>query len=594
MTFTAVTFAPVQSFIRSSRKLRDLYGSSLLLSHLARALYNDATKINPEAVISPAEVNGTRGVPNTLLIQGSYSRAEAEQALLTAWAATLKACRDWLEQTLTGSPLDPGDWDTSWGPCWKACARHSWELFHGQGASIAAAEHALSLHKQARAWEIPNWTGESSTLSSTQAVVRPRMAEKHDPRRLSEAESEAQRQEARDFLQRLCQHQALGEAFAGTNEEISLTELVKRLVTYPVVAAKAFQVPAAELPQIIPSRFNSLSAVSGADKDPPESIVWFMADGDKVGDYIRSWSKSGDEVRARRTFSSGMRQWAADLYTQVPQEMGDDRATLVYAGGDDLFGALHERQPGARDLSRDDLFRWLRLFPSLWKRHGQPLTASMGLVWADSQVPQREALQQARDAEAAAKARGRDRFALRLVYAGGNHLQWTCPWSWLDPILHSYRDREGRCWPGEPDTAERRGDPRKWRHLAEDLLWLQERHAIGEAIPPVATAEAQPTPLAKADSLAKTSAAAKTDAPAKANAPANANAVARALLDAYFPDLNLPLLPAESSPPEPRPGFAPSLDQPERGRQLHQWLIDLGQVMAGLERWRDGLKESPR
>ena len=36
MTFTAVTFAPVQSFIRSSRKLRDLYDSSLLLSHLGK------------------------------------------------------------------------------------------------------------------------------------------------------------------------------------------------------------------------------------------------------------------------------------------------------------------------------------------------------------------------------------------------------------------------------------------------------------------------------------------------------------------------------------------------------------------------------
>jgi hypothetical protein len=37
-TYTAVTFATVQSFIRSSLKLRELYGSSLLLSHLARAL----------------------------------------------------------------------------------------------------------------------------------------------------------------------------------------------------------------------------------------------------------------------------------------------------------------------------------------------------------------------------------------------------------------------------------------------------------------------------------------------------------------------------------------------------------------------------
>jgi CRISPR-associated protein Cmr2 len=55
----------VQSFIRSSRKLRDLYGSSLLLSHLARALHDDAQrKLGPDAVISPAAVNSTRGVPN--------------------------------------------------------------------------------------------------------------------------------------------------------------------------------------------------------------------------------------------------------------------------------------------------------------------------------------------------------------------------------------------------------------------------------------------------------------------------------------------------------------------------------------------------
>jgi CRISPR-associated protein Cmr2 len=39
---TLITFAPVQGFISSSRKLRDLYGSSLLLSYLARAVITDA------------------------------------------------------------------------------------------------------------------------------------------------------------------------------------------------------------------------------------------------------------------------------------------------------------------------------------------------------------------------------------------------------------------------------------------------------------------------------------------------------------------------------------------------------------------------
>ena len=100
----------------------------------------------------------------------------------------------------------------------------------------------------------------------------------------------------------------------------------------------------------------------------------------------------------------------------------------------DLFGALHETVPGAKDLTTDHLWRWLQKFPDLWEQCGQQaLTVSMGLVWTDAQVPQREALQHAREAEASAKARGKDRFALRLLYASGTHLDWTCPSEWLDP-----------------------------------------------------------------------------------------------------------------------------------------------------------------
>jgi CRISPR-associated protein Cmr2 len=118
-----------------------------------------------------------------------------------------------------------------------------------------------------------------------------------------------------------------------------------------------------------------------------------------------------------------MRHWAAQLYEKMPEHMGADRATVVYAGGDDVLGALHESEPGQRDLRADHLFDWLRIFRDLWGQAEQPLTASMGVVWADSSVPQREALQHARDAEASAKARGRDRFALRLLYASGTHLE---------------------------------------------------------------------------------------------------------------------------------------------------------------------------
>ena len=59
--FTLITFAPVQGFISASRKLRDLYGSSLLLSYLARAILQDAeTRLGKDCVISPALVNTSR------------------------------------------------------------------------------------------------------------------------------------------------------------------------------------------------------------------------------------------------------------------------------------------------------------------------------------------------------------------------------------------------------------------------------------------------------------------------------------------------------------------------------------------------------
>lgn len=71
--FTVVTFAPVQGFISSSRKLRDLYGSSLLLSVLAKAIVDDAKERCFE-VLSPALVNTARGTPNLLVIRGAYKK----------------------------------------------------------------------------------------------------------------------------------------------------------------------------------------------------------------------------------------------------------------------------------------------------------------------------------------------------------------------------------------------------------------------------------------------------------------------------------------------------------------------------------------
>ena len=46
--YTAITFAPVQGFIEKSRKLRDLYGASQILSYLSQQIVKLA---NPEAAL---------------------------------------------------------------------------------------------------------------------------------------------------------------------------------------------------------------------------------------------------------------------------------------------------------------------------------------------------------------------------------------------------------------------------------------------------------------------------------------------------------------------------------------------------------------
>ncbi len=499
-TYTVVTFAPVQGFISSSRKLRDLYGSSLLLSVLAKAIVDDARDRDFE-VLSPALVNMARGTPNLLVIRGAYKKGHGRDALQQSWGHILEATRQWIETELH-------QFVYQWEPAWKQWHNHAWEYFHAQGSTITAARQQLTLAKQQRAWSGINWTGESSTLAGNDAIARPSLGRVIDPRTITEAQ---EKEEASDFIAALQALSPLGEAFAGKGEQPSLPELVKRLVTYPVVAKSAFADE--KLVNVLPSRFDAIAKSS--------TVAWFMADGDKVGEHLQQQGSGNPELEAQAlsAFSSAMRGWAEQLYERVPQRT-NDKGTVVYAGGDDLLGALHDR-PGpvgstiAEPLGAEDLLDWLQGFPPLWQEHKQGITVSMGVVYVSSQVPQREALQQVRLAEASAKAHGRDRFALRLLFSGGQSIEWVCPWSELPRVLSGYRDRE-----------QRSGLQAHWGHLASDVATLQGRRAL------------------------------RGDGP-------EARAVATALWEIYFPGLEAPN----------------NLQQP-----LGDWISDLAQVLSRLRK----------
>ena len=497
-SYTVVTFAPVQGFIGSSRKLRDLYGSSLLLSVLAKAIYDDAHERGFE-VLSPALVNTARGTPNLLVINGPYKKGYGQDALQKTWVHILDATRQWLESNLP-------QFNYHWEPVWKQWQNHAWEYFHAQGSTISQARKHLALVKQQRAWSGINWSGESSTLGGSDAVARPSLGLVVDPRLISNAQC---KDEATAFIRALQDLQPLGEPFAGVGEQLSLPELIKRLVTYPVIAKNAFKDE--QLINVLPKRFDAIANSC--------NLVWFMADGDEVGKYLakNSQGNQNQEAAALKSFSNAMRSWATKLYEDIPKHTGQ-KSTVVYAGGDDLLGALHDR-PGfegdgiGEPLCSNDLVNWLKIFPSIWREHGQNITVSMGLVYVSAKVPQREALEQVRLAESRAKALGRDRFALRLLFSGGQSIEWVCPWCELPRILNGYRDRENR----QMENAH-------WGHLASDLISLDSRRAI----------------KGKSDT---------------------AKAVANAIWDIYFPGLEAPK----------------GLNQP-----LGDWLVALSQVFSRL------------
>ncbi|MGB7439503.1 MAG: type III-B CRISPR-associated protein Cas10/Cmr2 [Coleofasciculaceae cyanobacterium] len=484
--YTVITFSPVQGFIEKSRKLRDLYGSSFLLSYLACAICNAAKK-NGCPVVSPALINVTQGTPNQIIIAGDFPEKEAQEVFNKAWQTVVEASRKYIEKELN-------TFTYTWKRQWNAWSNHAWEFFWTQSAEeelrqeketgvtekdvtlMTHARRKLNQIKTQRNWTAINWQGESSTLSGTEAIAYPRMTDKTHPLYSSMAE---QTQEINQFYQQLSQK--LGEAILDPSERLSIPELIKRLITLDVIA-KQLNLTEKDLPSIeIPQSFVELNR-----HENNLWTGWFQGDGDKIGEYLRKLKEQGeDEAKSLNTFSKAMMNWGKNLKYHLPpsqkerverQDLNAD-GRIIYAGGDDFLGVLYrnENQP---QLTPQECLNWLYQFPKIWKEHDQDITVSVGLVWAAPGVPQRDVLQHCRDAEKLAKKKGRDRLAIRILFNSGNYLEWVCPWWCLQTFLESYQDREGDTLASLKEKQNGKKKTPNWTHFYNDVATLEFRHAF--------------------------------------------------------------------------------------------------------------------
>ena len=528
--YTAISFAPVQGFIEKSRKLRDLYGASLILSYLSQKIVEKAEALGKGSVISPGLIDHQEGMPNRILVKGELTREIVENTLLGEWQRILRICRKWVEDNI-GIPEDQYHWSQEQlqkkNPSnnvkgeWERWGSHTWEIFVGWGRSdpdepeknlieknlIKAAMDDLETRKLKRDWTAVNWTGESSSLSGTDAIAWPRLGQDLDPitllskterlrfsigeqHQLTESRKKQFKEELEHFYYRLAwrldnpdrkvlppfpdleelkerekKNQDDFGKYISPNERLSLPELVKRLVTYEAIA-EDIGIPWLE------KGFTEIARMPKKGLDKGRWTAWFMGDGDEIGKKLKSLAASNDDDKLQK-FSTSMRNWGIDFKDKFPENLG----RIIYAGGDDFLGVLYssKRKP---PIKASDALKWLQELPDQWKELQANLekeldlkmSFSVGFVWAGHSVPQRDVLQHCRDAEKRAKSLGRDRVTIRVLFNSGQYVQWTCPWDYLD-ILTKYRDRNHQDKPGSPQDQN-------WTHIYNDWATLKARHAI--------------------------------------------------------------------------------------------------------------------
>lgn len=467
--YTVITFAPVQGFIEKSRKLRDLYGSSYLLSYLSWVICNAAKQYGCQ-VVSPALPNITQGMPNQIIIEGNFPENEAKSVLLTAWECVTETCRLWIEDNI------PGDYK-AWKRSWGLWTKYAWEFFWVQGNpgdSISKVREKLNEKKRGRDWTGINWQGESSTLSGVDAIAYPKLGQISDPRQYN---YQQEKKDVTSFCTALSKK--LGESFIDTKEELSVPELIKRMITYDSVTNKLienfrdkFGKNKANIEPLIqeiqqisndlqPSSFKDLNRHKETNSN---AQGWFQGDGDQAGEYLKKYPEK------THYFSEEMRNWGK-WFKNKPFKMG----RVIYAGGDDFLGVFYDKEGSGEKLESRYCVDWFRDFKTkIWyenKANQKKITVSVGFVWAFTGIPQRDVLQHCREAEKSAKNNGRDRIAFRILFNNGNHLEWVCPWWLLETdLLSSYRDRD-----------KNESKPKQnWTHIYNDVAVLESRHAFDD------------------------------------------------------------------------------------------------------------------
>jgi CRISPR-associated protein Cmr2 len=438
--YTAISFAPVQEFLEKTTNLRDLYGSYFILTYLTRAVCKTAKKQGFDVIFS-AITNIVQGSNQEIIIRGLLLEKDAIASFRLAWKTITHTCRTWIEKNIPGT--------VQWRKEWELCTNHAWEFFWVQGESVSQVWRKLKNIKRQHNWVGINWQGESSLLSGTDAIAYFGMGSHRNSTQYNFA---VEAEKIRSFYQQLSQ---LDNSLVDKDEQLSILELIKRLVTFDVVA-KQFDLPSDELPSREKAEnFGNLNRLVNKSW-----TGWFYGKSDSILNCLIEISNYENEGEKLKQFSQSNVTWSKNfLKPSVNKNIGE----IIYADSHDFLGIFCGNY--AQKLNPQKCLDWLYSFPRIWEQHEyqQNITSSIGFVWAAPRVGQRDILKHCWQAQNSANKQGGDRMALRILFNSGNWIEWVCPWWFLEVILESYNDRKYE---------------QNWEYIYNDVAFLQSRHAF--------------------------------------------------------------------------------------------------------------------
>ncbi|MDG5816169.1 type III-B CRISPR-associated protein Cas10/Cmr2 [Chitinispirillales bacterium ANBcel5] len=460
-----ISIGPVQDFISSARKLRDLWFGSNLLSELskrvAKSLHSQGCELIFPAIenVSELEENSELIVANKILT--SYSGTIPPKVIIAnakkEWRKMLESIADDTKNELRNYPLKVNEkvFDaqiSDIGEFFGVWAQIGSDSYYNGRQSI---ERLLSGRKKIREFEAPKWNGKGIPKNSLDGYRETVFTNK-----INELKGLLKKNEKLDAIGFIKRFYPIRKKAKNVEQFEDLADIaiapwlkaIKKGTKKPVldtfesiiasdtsnhrkndklsdnpILSELYYVKKSDLNDYISSEsvenaWKKLRELRESAGEPTKYACILLGDGDNMGKVIGEIK----DMKGHKTFSRSLSEFAAHAKKIVSKNEG----SLVYAGGDDVlaYAPMHTALLCANELRKAFFKQMKKVIIDLGLKCQIP-TFSIGIAIVHYSEPLGNALNLARETENIAKTiAGKDALAIILKKRSGSPTQIYGKW----------------------------------------------------------------------------------------------------------------------------------------------------------------------